>query len=52
MLQLIVNSTLLREIDERALINRYARYCYEDEESVTNDTIIQQNLANLLDFVG
>lgn len=50
MIQLIINSTLLREIDERALINRYARFCYEDEESVTNDTIIQQNLANLLDW--
>lgn len=50
MLQLIINSNLLREIDDRALINRYARFCYENEESVTNDTLIQQNLEQLLDW--
>lgn len=50
MIQLVINSNLLREIDDRKLINRYARSCYENEESVTNDTLIQQNLTELLDW--
>lgn len=50
MIQLIINSTLLREINDRTLINRYARFYYENEESVTNDTLIQQNLTKLLDW--
>lgn len=50
MIQLIINSNLLREIDDRALINRYARFCYENEESVTDDVLIQQNLTKLLDW--
>lgn len=47
---LVVNTTLLREIDERALINRYAKYCYDNNESVENDTLIKQNLKELLDW--
>ena len=50
MIQLVVNTNLLREIDDRALINRYAKYCYEGEESVENDILIKQNLTKLLDW--
>lgn len=50
MIQLVINSNLLREIDDRALINRYARFCYENDESVNNDTLIKQNLISLLDW--
>lgn len=50
MIQLIINTNLLREIDERKLINRYARFFYEDENSVTDDNIIKQNLMQLLDW--
>ena len=32
MIQLVVNVELLREIDERKLINAYARFMYNDEE--------------------
>ena len=32
MIQLVVNVDLLREIDERKLINSYARFMYDDEK--------------------
>lgn len=50
MLQLIVNVNLLREIDERKLINAYARYFYNTAEDVTNDVKIKENLNQLLDW--
>lgn len=50
MIQLVINSNLLREIDERQLINRYARFCYTDEDSVTDDTNIRLHLTELLDW--
>ena len=50
MIQLIVNTTLLRELDERKLINAYARFEYDSDEDVTNDTIIKNNLTQLFDW--
>ena len=50
MIQLIVNTTLLRELDERKLINAYARFEYDSDEDVTNDTIIKSNLTQLFDW--
>ena len=50
MIQLVVNTNMLREIDEHKLINAYARLLYNTEEDVTNDTIIRQNLEKLLDW--
>ena len=50
MIQLIVNVDLLREIDERKLINAYARYMYNDENDITNNEIIKTNLVQLLDW--
>ena len=50
MIQLVVNSCLLREFDEDKLTRRYAEYYYENDESVSNDTLIQQNLEKLLDW--
>ena len=41
---------MLREIDERKLINAYARYEYDDEKDVTEDSIIQSNLVQLFDW--
>ena len=37
MIQLVVNVELLREIDERKLINAYARFMYNDESDITDD---------------
>lgn len=50
MIQLVVNVNLLREIDERKLINAYARYVYNDEVDVTDDIQIKTNLIELLDW--
>lgn len=50
MIQLVVNSNLLREIDESELIRKYAKFCYKDNESVTSELVIKTNLKNLLDW--
>ena len=50
MIQLVVNSNLLREIDERKLINVYARLIYENKDDITDDSIIKDNLIRLLDW--
>lgn len=50
MIQLVVNVNLLREIDERKLINAYARYVYNDEKDTTEDSLIQSNLTQLFDW--
>ena len=41
---------MIREVDERKLINAYAKLVYEDSNSITNDTIIKQNLEKILDW--
>ena len=50
MIQLVVNVELLREIDERKLINAYARFMYNDESDITDDVQIKENLIQLLDW--
>ena len=50
MIQLVINTTLLREIDERKLINAYARFMYNDEKDTTDDVQIKENLIQLLDW--
>ena len=47
--QFVVNVNLLRELDERKLINAYARFMYNDEKDTTDDTQIKENLIQLLD---
>ena len=41
---------MLREIDERKLINAYARFMYIDEKDVTEDIQIKTNLIKLFDW--
>ena len=50
MIQLIINTSLLREIDERKLINAYAHYFYENSDDVEIDIRIKDNLNKLLDW--
>lgn len=50
MIQLVVNTNLLREIDERKLINAYARFMYNDKKDTTDDIQIKENLKQLLDW--
>lgn len=50
MIQLVVNVNLLRELDERKLIHAYARYMVNNELDFTDDTIIRENLKQLLDW--
>lgn len=49
-IQIVINSVLLREINERKLINAYAHFEYDSDEDVTNDTLIKSNLVQLLDW--
>ena len=50
MIQLVINTNLLREIDERKLINAYARFMYNDEEDTNNDIKIRNNIEQLFDW--
>jgi hypothetical protein len=50
MIQLIVNTVLLREIDERKLINLYGKNCYNSDIDVTDDNKIKENLKQILDW--
>ena len=50
MIPLVVNVELLREKDERKLINSYARFMYNDEKDVTDEEQIKENLKQLLDW--
>lgn len=50
MIQLVINTNMLREIDERKLINAYARFMYNDEKDTTDDVQIKENLIQLLDW--
>lgn len=50
MIQLVINTSLLRELDERKLINAYARFMYNDEKDTTDDVQIKKNLIELLDW--
>ena len=50
MISLVINTNLLRELDERKLINAYARYLYNSEEDTSNDIKIKENLIKLLDW--
>ena len=50
MIQLVVNTNMLREIDERKLIGAYARHMYNDEVDVTDDNVIKLNLIKLFDW--
>ena len=50
MIQLVINTSLLREIDERKLINSYARFVYNNESDITDDNKIKENLIQLLDW--
>lgn len=50
MLQFVVNTILLRELDERKLINAYAKHLYNDEKDISDDVRIKENLVKLLDW--
>lgn len=50
MITLVINTSLLREIDEHKIINFYAKLIYSDEEDVLNDNKIKDNLIKLFDW--
>ena len=50
MISIVVNVNLLREIDERKLINAYAHYMYNNNVDITDDIQIKENLIQLLDW--
>lgn len=50
MIQLVINTNMLREIDEHKLIGAYARHMYNSEIDVTDDNVIKLNLTKLFDW--
>lgn len=50
MIQLVINTNMLREIDEHKLIGAYARHMYNNEIDVTDDNVIKLNLTKLFDW--
>lgn len=50
MIQFVINTNMLRELDERKLINSYARLVYFDEKDTSDDIRIKNNLIQLLDW--
>lgn len=50
MIPLVVNVNLLRELDERKLINAYAHFMYNDEKDISDEVQIKENLIQLLDW--
>lgn len=50
MIPLVINTILLRELDEKKLIKTYARHYYFSQEDIANDIKIKQNLEELLDW--
>lgn len=49
-MQFIVNTNLLREIDEREFLKAYARLVYTGDLDVTDDATIRVNLIELMDW--
>lgn len=47
---LVINTNMLRELDERKLIHAYARYVYESEKDLSDDNNIKLNLIRLFDW--
>lgn len=50
MIQLLIKTDLLRELDERKLIKAYVRLVYIDMEDVEDNLKIKNNLVQLLDW--
>ena len=46
----VINTNMLRELDERKLIHAYARYVYESEKDLSDDNNIKLNLIRLFDW--
>ena len=47
---LVINTNMLRELDERKLIHAYARYVCESEKDLSDDNNIKLNLIRLFDW--
>jgi hypothetical protein len=47
---IVVNVNLLRDVDDRKLINAYAKFMYNDEKDTEDDIRIKENLVELLDW--
>lgn len=50
MIQLVINTVLLRELEEEKLIREYAKHMYSSKEDVEEDSVIKNNLQQLLDW--
>lgn len=48
--QFVVNSTLLREFPKNLFLLYYAKFYYIDDDDLTNDEKIKQNIIDLLDW--
>ena len=50
MIQIVINTQLLRELDENKLINAYARLAYLDKSDIEDDLKIKENLLKIFDW--
>lgn len=50
MIQLVINSNLLRELDENRLLKTYARLVFINNEDLEDDIKIRDNLIKILDW--
>ena len=50
MIQFVINTVLLRELEEEKLIREYAKHMYSSKEDVEDDSVIKNNLQQLLDW--
>jgi hypothetical protein len=48
--QIIINTSLLRELSKSKLLTYYGRFYYVDNEDLTNEEKIRSNLLDLLDW--
>ena len=49
-MQLVIKTSLLRELDEYKLVEAYAHLVYVDSADVENDIKIKDNLIKILDW--
>ena len=46
--QIVINTSLLREIKKSTILSKYTKYCYVSEEDLTDPIKIKANLSTFL----
>ena len=48
--QIVINTSLLREVSKSKILNYYAHFYYIDEKDLTDRNVIKDNILNLFDW--